>query len=316
MTHQELRPLFEDPSASPELRNFVALARGDGPSQAELDHLATRVGRAIGVSAGVLLAGSASATALGTPPVELASALKPALTGKLGVLAKLFATGGGKLLAVGLSAGMGVGVWAYMRQPAPAVHAPIAQAPAPVAEPRPEPEAERASVASTAPAQRAAAAPALREEPAALQEEPAAPVPVVTALQRAPRARAARAAGRPGRRAAASAAAAPVQQEASSVADVARPTATADNPSELSLIQQAEAARQRGVEALKLLATHERLYPRGALAQEREVLAIELLLKLGKRQQAHERAARFTRDYPSSAHQPRVRALVERAGDE
>jgi hypothetical protein len=91
------------------------------------------------------------------------------------------------------------------------------------------------------------------------------------------------------------------------------PAAAAALPSELSLIQQAEAARARGADALALLATHERLYPRGALAQEREVLAIELLLKAGKLAQAAARASHFDHRYPQSAHLPRVRALLERA---
>jgi hypothetical protein len=306
MTHQNLRPLFEDPSAPSELRNFVALARGDGPSQADLDRLATRVGRAIGVSAGVLVASSvANATALSTPPAQLVAATQPGLA-KLGVLGKLLASGSGKLLAVGLSAGIGVGVWAYGRPQHPAHDAHTRGArPAPVAEPASAPEATQHGSAQGA---LAPAAP----PPAA----PGTPVPIVTPLA-SERVRAApgrSGAGRPaGRRAPAAALAAPVKEEELVPSE---PASQAELPSELSLIQQAEAARDHAAQALQLLAEHERLYPRGALAQEREVLAIELLLKIGKPDQARARAERFERSHPSSAHLPRVRALLARADDE
>jgi outer membrane protein assembly factor BamD (BamD/ComL family) len=84
-------------------------------------------------------------------------------------------------------------------------------------------------------------------------------------------------------------------------------------PSELSLIEHAEASRLHPNEALAFLAKHEEIYPRGALAQEREVLAIELLLKAGRLSQAETRAERFEDAYPSSAHLPHLRALLTRA---
>lgn len=87
-------------------------------------------------------------------------------------------------------------------------------------------------------------------------------------------------------------------------------------PSELSLIQQAEAARSHSAEALAILARHEQLYPRGALAQEREVLAVEMLLKAGNATQASARAQRFEAVNPGSAHLSRLRALLERAPGE
>jgi hypothetical protein len=312
---QNLRPLFEDPSAPSELRNFVALARSDGPSQVDLDRLAMRVGRAIGVSAGVLVATSvANATALSTPPAALGVAAQSGLA-KLGVLGKLLASGSGKLLAVGLSAGIGLGVWTYARpqqpgydaRPRVARRAPAPVPVPPVVEPAPEPEAthQGSGQRTLAPA---------AQQPGTL----GTPVPIVTPLAPEPvRATPARgAAGRSSsRRAPAAELAAPVNEELGPAEQPAPPPA-AELPSELSLIQQAEAARHRGVQALQLLATHERLYPQGALAQEREVLAIELLLKIGKPDQARARAARFQRSHPSSAHLPRVRALLERADGE
>src|SRR5262249_19146361 len=86
--------------------------------------------------------------------------------------------------------------------------------------------------------------------------------------------------------------------------------------SELELIQGAVAARSQSAQALALLDRHERLYPRGALAQEREVLAIEVLLRAGEPARAKARASRFAAAYPGSAHLPRIHALISRAHGE
>lgn len=58
--------------------------------------------------------------------------------------------------------------------------------------------------------------------------------------------------------------------------------------------------------ALLLTEEHARLYPKGALSQEREVIAIEALSRLGKREDAKARGADFGDAYPDSAHQPRL----------
>lgn len=261
-------PLFEDASASNELRSFVAMARSDGPSQADLDRLAARLGPAVGLSAGVLASG---VVAMGTPPVGVASALSPAAA-KVGAFGKLMASTGGKLLAVGLSVGIGAGLWALAGQ---------------------KPDAPVASQRSAEPAPIIVEAPRL-EPTVTAAAAPDAPTPgVVKSQPPSTRARARAALVKP-------AAVEPVV--------LAEP-----KPSELSLIQQAEAARSRSSEALAILARHEQLYPRGALAQEREVLAIEVLLKAGNAAQARARAQRFEAANPGSAHLSRLRALLERA---
>ncbi|HEX6245216.1 MAG TPA: hypothetical protein VFZ61_30045, partial [Polyangiales bacterium] len=79
-------------------------------------------------------------------------------------------------------------------------------------------------------------------------------------------------------------------------------------------IRQAQAARTNSGQALALLGQHQQQYPHGALAQEREVLAIEILLKAGLKVQAEARARQFESSYRGSAHVPHVRALIERAG--
>jgi hypothetical protein len=47
------------------------------------------------------------------------------------------------------------------------------------------------------------------------------------------------------------------------------------------------------------------------MAQEREVLAIDALMRLGKTNDAKARAAKFHATWPDSAHGRRVDALVE-----
>ncbi len=51
--------------------------------------------------------------------------------------------------------------------------------------------------------------------------------------------------------------------------------------------------------------------PRGEMAQEREVIAIDALMRLSRPAEAKERAAKFHATWPDSAHGRRVDALVE-----
>lgn len=81
-------------------------------------------------------------------------------------------------------------------------------------------------------------------------------------------------------------------------------------PMELQLLQAAAAALKGDpARALALTERHRRLFPQGALAQEREVLAIEALARLdGNAAQARARA--FKQAYPGSAQQSKVSAAV------
>lgn len=54
--------------------------------------------------------------------------------------------------------------------------------------------------------------------------------------------------------------------------------------------------------ALALTKEHARAYPRGVLAQEREVIAIEALKRLGRAGEADSRRGTFEERYPQSAH--------------
>jgi hypothetical protein len=83
---------------------------------------------------------------------------------------------------------------------------------------------------------------------------------------------------------------------------------------ELALLQRSQAALDHApAEALALAEQHAQAYPRGLFAQEREILALEALLKLKQKSAAIARAERFMRAYPVSPHARRVRALLERS---
>jgi outer membrane protein assembly factor BamD (BamD/ComL family) len=89
--------------------------------------------------------------------------------------------------------------------------------------------------------------------------------------------------------------------------------ATPAPEAELALLQRSQAAldREPGA-ALALAEQHAREHPAGVFSQEREMLAMEALVKLRRVPAALARAERFVRDYPTSPHNERVRALLER----
>jgi hypothetical protein len=81
---------------------------------------------------------------------------------------------------------------------------------------------------------------------------------------------------------------------------------------ELALLTRAQQALEtRPKLTMELVSEHERDYLHGIFAQEREMLAIEALLKLNKRDSALRRGRRFLRDYPESAHVRRVYNLMK-----
>jgi hypothetical protein len=76
---------------------------------------------------------------------------------------------------------------------------------------------------------------------------------------------------------------------------------------EAALLERAQAALARDpAAALALTREHQRRFARGALGQEREVIAIEALKRLGRHEAASSRAAAFERRYRSSVHRPRL----------
>ncbi|WP_394845988.1 hypothetical protein LZC95_00810 [Pendulispora brunnea] len=81
--------------------------------------------------------------------------------------------------------------------------------------------------------------------------------------------------------------------------------------SEVELLRRAQDQLQADPKrALGLCEVHKEQYPNGDLAQEREVLAIDALLRLHRRSDAEARAERFDRAYPTSAHRRRIDTLL------
>ncbi|HEY3236112.1 MAG TPA: hypothetical protein VGJ84_15450 [Polyangiaceae bacterium] len=81
---------------------------------------------------------------------------------------------------------------------------------------------------------------------------------------------------------------------------------------ETRLLAQAQAALGSGpARALQLAYAHARLFPNGVLTQEREVIAIQALVRLGRMEEARRRAQAFELRFPGSAHQQKVQALVQ-----
>lgn len=62
--------------------------------------------------------------------------------------------------------------------------------------------------------------------------------------------------------------------------------------------------------ALSATEEHARRYPNGALLQEREFIAIQALVRLGRRSEAVTRAAQFRSRFPESAHLRRIDILL------
>jgi cytoskeletal protein RodZ len=84
----------------------------------------------------------------------------------------------------------------------------------------------------------------------------------------------------------------------------------AAKPSEASLLSQAQRAlKSDPARALAITRQHKRLYPTGALSQEREVIAIEALSRLNKKGSAQQKADAFKEKYPESAHQKKIDTL-------
>ncbi len=88
-----------------------------------------------------------------------------------------------------------------------------------------------------------------------------------------------------------------------------RPAPTEE--SEASFLRRTRAAlAEDPARALRMTEEHATRYPQGVLVQERDVIAIDALVRLGARDEARARAKAFQARYPASAHASRVTALV------
>jgi hypothetical protein len=80
---------------------------------------------------------------------------------------------------------------------------------------------------------------------------------------------------------------------------------------EVSLLDEARQALSGSpAKALQLTRLHEQRFRGGALGQEREVIAIDALTRLGRIEEAKQRAERFSARYPGSAHQSKIDRLI------
>jgi hypothetical protein len=296
---------------SPALRALVdADNQRPGPSDADRK----RVYAALGVSLGVLPAGAivaahaagatattgaAAAATTTTSASALATAVSAASTvGRIALIAKA------PLVGVGVGAVLGATLTAYVvkgpvsrwttrergrhaavtavappRAPAPAAPALAPSAPtiAPAAEPLPAPAIPAAAEAAPAPEPERSA-----PHHAAALREPAAP-----------RARDDRAAEAP--------------------APAPAPAAPGALAAEQALLDPARVALARGdgAAALERLSAHERRFPSGALAQEREAMAIRALALTGDVSAARGRAGAFRARYPGSLLWPMIAASLD-----
>jgi hypothetical protein len=219
------------------------------------------------------------------PPPLLPAAPAAGATVKLGLLAKAAAALGAVALATAI----------VVRSAAPPLEGPRAALPvkAMVAAPP--------SVASPSPA----AEPELLEAPPAPAATPGAPV--VRPQREAPSSARAEAPGAPSATAALEAAALPAVPPETAESDVASRLRD-----EALLVRSAQSMLSSDpAGALRLTAERRRRFPSGVLGQEASVVAIEALLRLGRRSEAEAQARAFEAAHPGSVHARRVRRLLE-----
>jgi len=103
--------------------------------------------------------------------------------------------------------------------------------------------------------------------------------------------------------------ASPSAQGAAPAASVAPPATLVET--EAGLVQQAQRAlADNPTRALELTDRADDRFPSGALVQEREVVAIEALVQLGRHDDARARAGHFLRRFPGSVHQRHIETLL------
>jgi hypothetical protein len=92
-----------------------------------------------------------------------------------------------------------------------------------------------------------------------------------------------------------------------------RPVEPVSPEQEAELLTRAMGASQHAqwTEALAAAEQHARNFPNGSLAQEREMIAIESLLRLGRRAEAERRAEKFRKAWPTSTHLVRLNTMLK-----
>jgi hypothetical protein len=105
----------------------------------------------------------------------------------------------------------------------------------------------------------------------------------------------------------------PASAPSPSQAPIGRAPTRTDVVEELRFLDRARQADARGdyAAALTLASEHERLFPRGRLAEDREVLRIRALVGLGRSGDARSTSAKFRRQFPRSVLLPKIDALLD-----
>jgi hypothetical protein len=95
---------------------------------------------------------------------------------------------------------------------------------------------------------------------------------------------------------------------------VSHASGKADVVEELRILDRARRADSRGeyATALALVAEHERRFPHGRLAEDREVLRMRAFVGLDRGSDAHATAAKFRRQFPRSVLLSKIDALLAR----
>ncbi len=303
MSTDPKRLLDPESDASDALRDALAVAREDMPDETQLDALATRLGPWLDPGPG---GGSGGADAGGGGGAAAGAAGATAVKAVVGTLI-IAAVGSGALWMRAAHSGSeptvrhpsaaldGLAPEARQQRPPSAATGTTVVArshPHPAPSPAMGPATPSAAIPHQAPVVPAVGASADRTRSASGQT-PVAPS-ATGALPGVP---------------AAAGASTPMPSAAS--AGNARDANGAS--AELTLLDRAQDALARSpAQCLRLTAEHARRFPDGVLTQEREVLAIEALLRLGHRAEASTRAARFRSRFPGSAQLPHIDALLAR----
>lgn len=88
-------------------------------------------------------------------------------------------------------------------------------------------------------------------------------------------------------------------------------TPVVDEAAETKLLGDAQSSvKSDPAAALRACNEHAKRFPGGSLAQEREALAIEALVRLGRKGEAEQRLTRFRANYPSSGHLRKLEGLL------
>ncbi len=284
-----IRPWREE-GAPPEMRELLDSSRIDEPTEQQLGELTQKLGLLFtlppgGGGGGSGPAGDGGATGgAGPGPAAPAAGGGGAAVATTSVATKVL-VGALAVASVGGAVWTGAAVLrpAPVREPAAAVVTLPPPAP-PVAAPEPVSEAvaEAPPPPPPAPTRRAEPPRARPREPSEPVAEPAAPAP------------------------------APAPAEPARASPPPAPAAPSSDD-ELTLLEEAHNAAQAGrpQEVLAAVEQHTARFPQGAMAQEREVLAIEALVSLERRAEARARVERFRARWPTSSHLLHLETLVQ-----